>query len=100
MAARQEAVLHQIRHLRRYARALTGDDGEADDLTQDTLERALVRLHQWRDDDNPCKWMLSILHNLYVDNERRKARRPLHVGLESVGASAAAAADGASGCDV
>jgi RNA polymerase sigma-70 factor, ECF subfamily len=100
MAARRDAVVRQIPHLRRYARTLTGDDGEADDLTQDTLERALVRLDQWRDNDNPCKWMLAILHNLYVDGQRRKARRPRHVGLESAGASPAATADGASGCDV
>jgi RNA polymerase sigma-70 factor (ECF subfamily) len=35
--------------LRRYARALVGDSSEADDLIQDTLERALARLEQWRD---------------------------------------------------
>ena len=101
MASRQEAVVGQIPRLRRYARVLTGDDGEADDLIQDTLERALLRLDQWRDGDTPCKWMFSILHNLHVDSLRRRSRRPLHVGLESVGAAAsAAAADGASGCDV
>jgi RNA polymerase sigma-70 factor (ECF subfamily) len=101
MASRREAVVGQIPRLRRYARALTADEGEADDLIQDTLERALVRLDQWRDGDNPCKWMFSILHNLHVDSLRRRSRRPLHVGLESVGAAAsAAAADGASGCDV
>ena len=87
MASRREAVVGQIPRLRRYARALTGDDGEADDLIQDTLERALVRLDQWRDGDNPCKWMFSILHNLHVDSLRRRSRRPLHVGLESVGAA-------------
>jgi RNA polymerase sigma-70 factor (ECF subfamily) len=101
MASRREAVARQIPRLRRYARALTRDDGEADDLIQDTLERALVRLDQWRDGDNPCKWMLSILHNLHVDSLRRQSRRPLHVGLENVGFSgSASAADGASGCDV
>jgi RNA polymerase sigma-70 factor (ECF subfamily) len=101
MASRREAVVGQIPRLRRYARALTGDEGEADDLIQDTLERALVRLDQWRDGDNPSKWMFSILHNLHVDGLRRRSRRPLHVGLESVGsASSAATADGASGCDV
>jgi RNA polymerase sigma-70 factor (ECF subfamily) len=101
MASRQEAVVRQIPRLRRYARALTGDDGETDDLIQDTLERALARIDQWRDGDNPCKWMLSILHNLHVDGLRRRSRRPLHVGLENVGlSSTAAAADSASGCDV
>jgi RNA polymerase sigma-70 factor (ECF subfamily) len=45
--------------------------------------------------------MLSILHNLHVDNLRRQVRRPQHVGLENVGFSgSAAAADGASPCDI
>jgi RNA polymerase sigma-70 factor (ECF subfamily) len=100
MASRRESVVRQIPRLRRYARALTGDDGEADDLIQDTLERALLRLDQWRDGDTPCKWMFSILHNLHVDGRRRRSRRPLHVGLEDVAASSPAAAADASGCDV
>jgi RNA polymerase sigma-70 factor (ECF subfamily) len=87
--------------LRRYARALLGDSSEADDLIQDTLERALARLDQWRDGDNPRKWLFSILHNLHVDGLRRKSRRPPHVGLDNLGPQQAAPpADGASGCDL
>ena len=101
MASRREAVAAEIPRLRRYARALTGDDGEADDLIQDTLERALARLVQWREGDNPRKWLFSILHNLHVDGLRRKSRRPPHVGLESLGPDQSApAADGASGRDL
>ena len=99
--SRRDAVTAEIPKLRRYARALTGDHGEADDLIQDTLERALGRLGQWRDGDSPRKWLFSILHNLHVDGLRRKSRRPPHVGLESVGAEQSApATDGASGRDL
>ena len=76
VASRREAVAAELPRLRRYARALLGDDGEADDLIQDTLERALARLQQWRDGDSPRKWLFSILHNLHVDGLRRKSRRP------------------------
>ena len=101
VASRRDAVAAEIPRLRRYARALLGDDGEADDLIQDTLERALARLEQWRDGDNPRKWLFSILHNLHVDGLRRKSRRPPHVGLDSVGVEQSApAADGASGRDL
>jgi RNA polymerase sigma-70 factor (ECF subfamily) len=101
VASRREVVAAEIPRLRRYARALTGDDSEADDLIQDTLERALARLDQWRDGANPCHWLFSILHNLHIDGLRRRSRRPLHLGLESVGADqSAAAADAVSGCDV
>lgn len=101
MGSRREAVAAEIPRLRRYARALLGDDGEADDLIQDTLERALARLPQWRDGENPRKWLFSILHNLHVDGLRRKSRRPPHVGLESLGVDQSApSADGASGRDL
>jgi RNA polymerase sigma-70 factor, ECF subfamily len=101
LASRREAVAAEIPRLRRYARALLADDGEADDLIQDTLERALARLPQWREGDNPRKWLFSILHNLHVDGLRRKSRRPPHVGLESLGVDQSApSADGASGRDL
>lgn len=101
VTSRREAVTAEIPRLRRYARALLGDSSEADDLIQDTLERALARLHQWRDGDNPRKWLFSILHNLHVDGLRRKSRRPPHVGLDNLGPQQAAPpADGASGCDL
>jgi RNA polymerase sigma-70 factor (ECF subfamily) len=101
LLSRRDAVTAEIPRLRRYARALMGDDGEADDLIQDTLERALARLAQWREGDNPRKWLFSILHNLHVDGLRRRSRRPPHVGLESVGVDQSApAADGASGHDL
>lgn len=99
--SRRDAVAAEIPRLRRYARALVGDSGEADDLIQDTLERALARLGQWRDGDSPRKWLFSILHNLHVDGLRRRSRRPQHVGLDSLGPEQSApAADGASGGDL
>jgi RNA polymerase sigma-70 factor, ECF subfamily len=101
VTSRRDAVAAEIPRLRRYARALVGDSGEADDLIQDTLERALARLGQWRDGDSPRKWLFSILHNLHVDGLRRRSRRPPHVGLDSLGPEQSApAADGASGGDL
>lgn len=41
-------LLEQLPRLRRYARALTGDRLMADDLVQDTVERALSRLSLFR----------------------------------------------------
>ena len=101
MASRRDAVAAEIPRLRRYARALVGSNAEADDLIQDTLERALAKLDQWRDGESPRKWLFSILHNLHVDGLRRKSRRPPHVGLDSLGPEQSApAADGASGRDL
>ena len=68
--SRQSLVAH-IPGLRRYARALTGDAWAADDLVQDTLERAWSQLAQWRAGSSLRPWLLSIMHNLRIDQLRR-----------------------------
>lgn len=67
-----EQVLPYIPNLRRYARALVGDRDSADDLVQDTLERAVRKFHLWRPGDLRA-WLFSIMHNVFVN--QLKARR-------------------------
>ena len=62
-------IVAEIPRLRRYARALTGDAVCADDLVQDTLERALGKWSLWRP-GNLRAWLFSIMHNLYVNQVR------------------------------
>jgi RNA polymerase sigma factor (sigma-70 family) len=76
--------------LRRYAFALVGHDGDADDLVQDCLERAIGRWGQRRADGDVRIWLFSILHNLAVSRFRRARRRGLRVALEDAPASALA----------
>ncbi|WP_020656105.1 RNA polymerase sigma factor [Massilia niastensis] len=59
--------------LRRYARALVGDRAAADDLVQDTVERGWARLGSWRHGSDMRGWLFSIMHNLRVDQGRRRA---------------------------
>ena len=63
-------IVAEIPRLRRYARALTGDAVRADDLVQDTLERALGKWSLWRP-GNLRAWLFSIMHNLFVNQARR-----------------------------
>jgi RNA polymerase sigma-70 factor (ECF subfamily) len=56
--------------LRRYARVLTGDRFAADDLVQDTLERAWSRHRQWQRGSDLRAWLFSIMHNRRVDIAR------------------------------
>ena len=65
------AILAEIPRLRRYARAMLGDRAAADDLVQDTLERAWSRLRQWRTGSDMRAWLFGIMHNLRVDQLRR-----------------------------
>jgi RNA polymerase sigma factor (sigma-70 family) len=65
------AILTELPRLRRYARAMVGDRAAADDLVQDTLEKAWSRASQWRAGSNLRAWLFSIMHNLRVDQLRR-----------------------------
>ena len=65
-------LLHWLPRLRRYARALTGSAEAADDLVQDTLERAWSRSSLWPQVADMRAWLFSLMHNLYVDGVRRR----------------------------
>ena len=64
-------VIALIEPLRRYARSLTRDESRAEDLVQDTLVRAYERHGTFRAGGNLRAWLLSILHNTFVDERRR-----------------------------
>jgi RNA polymerase sigma-70 factor (ECF subfamily) len=67
-------LLDAIPRLRRYARSLTFDTAQADDLTQQTLERALSHWTQYDPQRDLVLWLLSIAHNAYLDGLRRDSR--------------------------
>ena len=71
----RDAVVTEIPHLRRYARALLRDATAADDLVQDCLERALGRLHLFQPGTNLRSWLFAVLHNLFISQRRTEARR-------------------------
>jgi len=50
---------------------MVGERAAADDLVQDTLEKAWIKLHQWRTGSDLRAWLFSIMHNLRVDQLRR-----------------------------
>jgi RNA polymerase sigma factor (sigma-70 family) len=66
-------VQELIPRLRRYARALTGERAAADDLVQDTLERAWSKLHLWRHGSDLRAWLFTIMHNVHVNQVRSRA---------------------------
>jgi len=71
----------EIPRLRRYARALTRDAVGADDLVQDTLTRALGKMHLWQEGSDLRAWLFTILHNQYVNHIRRAVREGAAVAL-------------------
>jgi len=71
----------QIPRLRRYARSLVRDVAAADDLVQDCLARALVKLHLWQEGSNLRAWLFTILHNQHVNRIRSSIREGTTVEL-------------------
>ena len=73
-------LIEHLPRLRRYARALTGDAGRADDLVQDTLERALAKLDLWQPGSDLRAWLFTLMHNLFVNQIR--VRRPQETAID------------------
>jgi RNA polymerase sigma-70 factor, ECF subfamily len=67
-------LVNELPHLRRFARALSGDAALADDLVQDCLERALNKSHLY-DPSRPLRaWLYAVLRNLFISGLRREGR--------------------------
>lgn len=60
--------------LRRFALGLARDAGDADDLVQACLERALSRWRTRRPDGELRAWLFSILYRQFIDAQRRRRR--------------------------
>ena len=67
-------LVELIPRLRRYARALVGERSGADDLVQDTMERAWTKLHLYRRGTDLRAWLFTVMHNVHVN--RVRAERP------------------------
>jgi RNA polymerase sigma factor (sigma-70 family) len=65
-------VIAQLAPLRRYARTLTRDETQAEDLVHDALVRAYERRATFRAGTNLRTWLLSILHNTFIDGRRQR----------------------------
>ena len=70
------ALAGYIPGLRRFARALLrGDHERADDLVQDTLERALSSWHRRRVKNDPRGWLYTILYHRFLSERERWNRK-------------------------
>jgi len=74
----------EIPALRRYARFLARDADHADDLVQDSLERAIAKRRLWHKPESLRPWLFTLLRNVYLNQLRRQTRRPAEVPLDQV----------------
>jgi RNA polymerase sigma-70 factor (ECF subfamily) len=80
-----EQMVALLPRLRRFARMLTHNPHDADDVVQIAVERALVRLDQWRRDARLDSWMFKIVRNAWIDELRSRGRRDRIFAAEEAG---------------
>jgi RNA polymerase sigma-70 factor, ECF subfamily len=68
-------ILELLPKLRRFARSLTRNPHDADDLLQGALERAFGHLEQWQADTRLDSWLYTIVRHAWIDELRSRARR-------------------------
>ena len=79
-----QLIAAEIPRMRRYARALLRDRDRADDLVQDTLLLALEKHDLYERGTNLCAWLITMVHNQYVNSVRRSMRRGKTIVVEEV----------------
>lgn len=72
--------------LRRFARVITRNVQDADDLVQVAVEKALTRAEQWRPGSRLDSWMFGIMKNAWIDEVRARRRRGRVHAPEEAGA--------------
>jgi RNA polymerase sigma-70 factor (ECF subfamily) len=78
-----DALVAEIPSLRRYGRSLTGSRAAADDLVQDTLERAIQKFHLFEPGTKLRLWLFTIMRNIFLDHYRKTRK----VGMVSIDVS-------------
>lgn len=68
-----DAIIGELAAMRRYARALARDHQDADDVVQDALVRAIERDATYEQGRGRRRWLLAIVHNVFVSGVRRRA---------------------------
>ena len=89
MGAFEDQMLAVLPRLRRFARALSRDLADADDLAQATVEKALKAREQWAPGTRMDSWMYRIMRNAWIDTARARARAAQTFLPEEAGAAIA-----------
>ena len=68
-------ISREIPSLRRYAQILLRGANGKDDLVQDTLERAIKKVHTWRREGSIRSWLYRIQYSVFVNQYQSGVRR-------------------------
>ena len=70
----------ELEALHRAAYRLVRNRPDAEDLVQETCVRAIERLGDLRETESVRSWLLTVLHNVFIDGARRARRSPVAIG--------------------
>ena len=83
----ETSVLEHIDLLYAVALRLTRNPADAEDLTQNTFVKALRFHDKFKEGTYIKAWLLTILRNTFINEYRRKSRRPIEVELSGLEAA-------------
>ncbi|NIS07537.1 MAG: sigma-70 family RNA polymerase sigma factor, partial [Candidatus Dadabacteria bacterium] len=63
---------------------LTSDPNDAEDLVQDTIVKAYRFFSSYEKGTNAKAWLFRILKNSYINNYRKKSKKPQQVDYDEV----------------
>lgn len=79
-----QELIALIPRLRRFARVLTGNLADADDVVQACLEKAMLNLDQFQPGTRLDRWAFRIARNIWLDDRRRAANRKAHDDISEI----------------
>ncbi|MCB0651001.1 MAG: sigma-70 family RNA polymerase sigma factor [Saprospiraceae bacterium] len=81
----EEEMMPHLETLFMYAyNSFTRNEEDANDLVQDTMLKAYNSIDSYQEGTNAKAWLFKILYNTYINNYRRKKKRPNEVDFEKV----------------
>ncbi len=80
----EEELLPHIDALHTFAYHLTYDEESAADLVQETYMKAFRFIDKYDKGTNAKAWLFKILKNAYINEYRRKSKRPTKVDFEEI----------------
>lgn len=79
-----EEIIPHLDALYNFGLRLTADPNDAEDLVQDTIVKAYRFFSSYEKGTNAKAWLFRILKNSYINNYRRKSKKPQEVDYDEV----------------
>ena len=79
-----DEILPHADALANFAYNLTRSEADADDLLQETLIKAFRAIHSYQQGSNARAWLFKIMKNAFINDYRKRERRPRQVDYEEV----------------